>query len=118
MLNLNRRLKELEEQGKPILLGLVGAGQMGKGMVSQVMRMKGMKPAIVVDINVDNAIESYTLAGVDKSDIVVTDQLSEANAAMEKGKYVASANADLPSAANLTDVVVDATGVPDVGAKI
>lgn len=118
MLNLNRKLRALEEQGKPIKLGLIGAGQMGKGMVSQVMKMKGMIPAIVVDINVDNAIESYTLAGVAKDDIVVTDILSEANIAMEQGKYVASANADIPAAANLTDVVVDATGVPDVGAKI
>ncbi|NTW72062.1 MAG: NAD(P)-dependent oxidoreductase [Eubacteriaceae bacterium] len=118
MLNLNRRLKELEENGNIIKLGLVGAGQMGKGMVSQVMLMKGMVPAIVVDINVENAIESYTLAGVSRDDIVVTDLLSEANAAMEKGKFVASSNAEIPPAANIIDVVVDATGVPDVGARI
>lgn len=118
MLNLNRKLRALEEAGKPIKMGLVGAGQMGKGMVSQVMAMKGMIPAIVVDINVENAIESYTLTGIAKEDIVVTNVLSEANVAMEQGKYVASANSDIPAAANLIDVVVDATGVPDVGAKI
>ncbi|MFZ7120391.1 MAG: NAD(P)H-dependent oxidoreductase [Eubacteriaceae bacterium] len=118
MLNLNTKLKELEVSGKTIKMGLVGAGQMGKGMVSQVMLMKGMIPAIVVDINVDNAIESYTLAGVKREDVVVTSKLSEANKAMEQGKFIASDNADLPAKANLIDVVVDATGVPDVGAKI
>lgn len=118
MLNLNSKLKERQQNGEVIKMGLVGAGQMGKGMVSQVMSMKGMIPAIVVDINIDNAVESYTLAGVNKEDIVVTSSLREANSAMEKGKFVASDNADIPAQANLIEVVVDATGVPDVGAKV
>ncbi|MFZ7131081.1 MAG: NAD(P)H-dependent oxidoreductase [Eubacteriales bacterium] len=118
MLNLNSKLKAREEKGDIIKLGLVGAGQMGKGMVSQVMRMKGMAPGIVADINIENAIESYTLAGILREDIVVTSKLSEANTAMEQGKFIASDNADIPAQANLIDVVVEATGVPDVGAKI
>ncbi|MPW25120.1 NAD(P)-dependent oxidoreductase [Alkalibaculum sp. M08DMB] len=118
MLNLNTKLREYQESGKTIRMGLVGAGQMGKGMVSQVMLMKGMIPAIVVDINVENAIESYTLTGIRREDIVVTSKLSEANSAIEQGKWVASDNADIPAQANLIDVVVDATGVPDVGAKV
>ncbi len=118
MLGLNSKLRKLEESGKYIKVGLVGAGQMGKGMVSQIMLMKGMKPSIVVDINIENAIEAYTLSGVKKEDIVVTNSLQEVNDAMEQGKYVASENADLVPKVNLIDVVVDATGVPDVGAKI
>lgn len=31
MLNLNAHLEELEEIGTPIGMGLVGAGQMGRG---------------------------------------------------------------------------------------
>ena len=55
MLGLNYKLQELEEQGKSIKTGIVGAGQMGMGMVSQMTLMKGMTPAIVIDINLDNS---------------------------------------------------------------
>ncbi|SKC87869.1 NAD(P)H-dependent oxidoreductase [Maledivibacter halophilus] len=118
MLGLNTRLKQLEEEGKQIQIGLIGAGQMGKGMVSQMSLMKGMKPSLVIDIDVENAIKAYTLTGVKKEDIVVAKKLQDVNYAMEKGKFVVSDNADLAVKANLIDAVVDATGVPDVGAKI
>ena len=53
MYNLNRKLEELEVQGKSIKIAIIGAGHMGTGMVSQVVNMKGMIPSIVADINVD-----------------------------------------------------------------
>ncbi|MDN5311122.1 MAG: hypothetical protein PWQ68_95, partial [Thermoanaerobacteraceae bacterium] len=49
MLNLNTRLKQLEESGKKINIGLVGAGQMGRGMTSQMFCMKGIRPAVISD---------------------------------------------------------------------
>ena len=36
MLGLNYKLEKLEKAGTPILVGIVGAGQMGQGMVSQM----------------------------------------------------------------------------------
>ena len=39
MLNLNSKLKELEEKGGKINIGLVGTGQMGRGIVDRVLRM-------------------------------------------------------------------------------
>lgn len=118
MLGLNTKLKQREEQGKSIRVGLVGAGQMGKGMVSQMILMRGMIPSLVADINIENALESYTLAGIDKKAVVMAKNLSQVNKGIEDGKYVATDNAELVAQANLIDVVVDATGVPDVGAKI
>lgn len=118
MLGLNTKLKKLEESGKQIQVGLVGAGQMGKGMVSQMALMKGMKPSLVIDINIENAIEAYTLAGVKKEDIAVVKKLQDLNKAMEQGRFIVSDDAELVAKANLVDVVVDATGVPDIGAKI
>ena len=40
MYNLNRKLEELEVQGKSIKIAIIGAGHMGTGMVSQVVNMK------------------------------------------------------------------------------
>lgn len=118
MLGLNTKLKEYEAQGKKIRVGLVGAGQMGKGMVSQMTKMHAMMPAIVADINVQAAIEAYSNAGIDAKDVVQVNTLEEANKYMAEDKYIVSSNSALVSQATLIDVVVDATGSPDVGARI
>lgn len=118
MLGLNTKLVKLENEGKAIRVGLVGAGQMGKGMVSQMKLMKGMIPSLVVDIDIENAIQSFLLAGISKEDIKIATTLEEVNVAMEQGKYVAASDSDFVVKANLIDSVVDATGVPDLGARL
>lgn len=118
MLGLNDKLRKLEEEGKKINMSVVGAGQMGTGMVSQIMLMKGVKPATVVDINLENAKRAYISAGVSEDDIAVANTVSEANVAMEKGKYVITQDSEIASKANLIDVAIDATGVTEVGAKV
>lgn len=118
MLGLNKKLSQLDEEGKKIKVGLVGAGQMGKGMVSQMSLMKGMIPALVVDNDIESAVEAYTLSGIKREDIVTARKLEDVNIAMESGKYVAAEDSEFVTKSNLIDVVVDATGVPDVGAKL
>jgi len=118
MLNMNQKLEKREAEGKIIKTAIVGAGQMGRGMTSQMAMMKGIMPAIVSDIKIDNVINAFHNAGITDSEIVIARNLEEVNVAMEKGKYVACEDASLVSKANLVDCVVDATGVPDVGAKI
>ena len=118
MLNMDKKLAKLEEQGNIIQVGIVGAGQMGRGMISQMVRILGMRPAIVSDITIENVINCFYSAGLDKADIVITNVLTEANAALEQGKYVATEDAKLVAQADMVDCVVDATGVPDVGASI
>lgn len=118
MLNLNRKLAELDSKGQKIMASIVGAGQMGKGMVSQMMLMKGMRPAVVVDINLENAKNAYLNAGVAADDFRVVQTVSEANTWMEQGKYIVTDNPDVAAKANLIQVAIDATGVPEVGAKV
>ncbi len=118
MLNMNQKLMKREEEGKIIKVGVVGAGQMGRGMVTQMVLMKGITPAIVSDIKIENAVHAFKYAGVPDEQIVQAKTLAEANAAMEAGKYVACDNASFISEANLVECAIDATGVPDVGAKV
>lgn len=113
-----KKLLELEEKKQHIKVALIGAGLMGKGLVSQLMLVKGMIPSLVVSNKLSDAVESYTLAGISKEDIVVAKTLNDINIAMEKGKYVVTDITDYGTQANLIDVVVDATGVPNTGAKI
>lgn len=118
MLGVNYKLAELEEKGKKINFGIVGAGQMGMGMVSQVMLMKGVRPAVVADININSAFKAYTNAGVKPDDIAKVSTVTEANEKMEQGKYIVTDNSEIASKTNLVDVAIDATGVPEVGARI
>lgn len=117
MSGINARLKQLADEGKYIKVSLIGAGLMGKGMVSQMMQMKGMLPVFVISRNIKDAVEAYRLAGVNSSEIVEVDNLIDANKAINEGKFVVSNKTMLGSKADV-DVVVDATGVPNTGAMI
>ena len=61
MLNMDKKLLKREEEGKVIRVGIVGAGQMGRGMVTQMVLMKGITPAIVSDIKIENAVHAFML---------------------------------------------------------
>lgn len=119
MIGLNYKLEKLEQEGKPILAGIVGAGQMGRGMVGQMMSMKGMRPAVVVDVVLENARSAYNNAGLTEGkDYVVAQTVQEGNRLLEQGKFVVTSNNELASKCDLIDCAVDATGVPEVGAKV
>ncbi|WP_196589900.1 NAD(P)H-dependent oxidoreductase [Pectinatus cerevisiiphilus] len=118
MLNMDQKLLKREEEGKIIRTGIVGAGQMGRGMVTQMAIMKGISPAIVSDIKLENVINAFHYAGITDDQIVVAKTLEEANKYMEMGKYVATENSELISQANLVECAIDVTGVPEVGVKI
>ncbi|WP_352404326.1 NAD(P)H-dependent oxidoreductase [Sporanaerobacter acetigenes] len=118
MLRMNRVLKELSEQNESIKVAIIGAGKMGRGLVNQMSRIKGMIPSIVVNRNVEKAIYALELAGIRKEDIAVSNSVSETNAFIEEGKYVVSEYIDVAVKANEIQAVVDATGVPEAGAEI
>lgn len=118
MLGINRKLEELEKAGTIINVGLVGAGQMGRGMVSQIENMAGMRVVLTADIQLDNVVHAYVKAGVADVDIVQTTSAEEAAEAIRSGKVAATTDARLVTSSTEVDVVVDATGVPDIGAKI
>ena len=109
MLGLRNKLEELEEGRKPIKVCLIGAGMMGKGLVSQIMRVKGMEPSVVVSNKLDDCFKAYEYAGIKKEDIVVAKSVEAANSAMERGKFVIADDYNAVLGANLIDVVVDAT---------
>ena len=61
MLNMNTGLRKLDESDKKINVGLVGVGQMGRGIVTQVSKMKGMNIPIIANRTVDGK-EAFQLA--------------------------------------------------------
>jgi predicted homoserine dehydrogenase-like protein len=115
---MNYKLAELESSGKPIYAGIVGAGQMGRGMVAQMLSMKGMRPAVVVDAVIDNARNAYADAGLKEGvDFAAAETVAEGDKLLAGGKFVITGNNELATKCGAVHCSVDATGVPEVGAR-
>ncbi|WP_212931368.1 NAD(P)H-dependent oxidoreductase [Brevibacillus halotolerans] len=118
MLNINRKLAELAKDGGSIKVGLVGAGQMGRGLISQIESMKGMRVVATADIAPENAVNAYKKAGVRDIDIYETEDNDKADQSINRGSVVVTKDASLIASLKEVDVIVDATGVPTIGAKM
>ena len=118
MFTMNKKLKELLDKGKKIRVAIIGAGKMGKGLINQMSRIEGMVPALVVNRRIEKAIDALLSSGIPKEEIIETNSLKEANYYLEKGKFVVSEYIELATKASIIDAVVDATGVPEVGAAV
>ncbi|RAS86383.1 NAD(P)H-dependent oxidoreductase [Priestia endophytica] len=118
MLGLNYKLRDLEKLGREIHVGLIGCGQMGRGMISQIENMKGMRVVATADLHPSLIQQAYLKAGIDEHSIVLTDHLEEAEKAIEQGKTIGTVYSDLVTSLPSVDVIVDATGVPNLGAEI
>jgi predicted homoserine dehydrogenase-like protein len=117
-MSLYEKLMAREQAGRPIAVGLVGAGQMGTGLVSQVACMRGMRVTAIADIALDRARHALLAAGVPESEIVAAESPADADAALAAGRRVVTRSADLlPNLAGL-EAIIEATGVPNLGARI
>ncbi|NMA87392.1 MAG: NAD(P)-dependent oxidoreductase [Tissierellia bacterium] len=115
---MNKELIHMAKNNKSLKIAIVGAGKMGKGLINQMSRIPGMEPSLIVNRNGEKGIKALISAGISKEDIVFTNSLDKINSQIEKGKYVVSEYMDLAAKANEIDAIVDATGVPNVGAKL
>jgi len=119
-MSLRERLQERAAKlGRPVRVGLVGAGQMGTGLLSQMEKMAGMRVVACADVLPGRARAAYQEASVDPALVAPdTDDFEAAADAIEAGRRVATTDADwLVSIPNL-DVVLECTGVPEVGARV
>jgi len=117
MYEINSKLKKLQDEGMSIQVGLIGAGQMGTDIVSQVSRMVGIDIPVVVDLKTETAVNAYRISGF-KGEIVETEDLDTAEKALSSGKKVATTNYKIAIQASLVQAVIDATGSPEMGAII
>jgi predicted homoserine dehydrogenase-like protein len=105
-------IKREKELGRPVRVGLAGAGQMGSGLAAQIGKIPGMELVACADIDLARAENALKLAGIDK-----IGHNSDASASIESGQGGvvdnAKALAELP-----IDIVYEATGVPWVGAEV
>lgn len=117
MYEIDIKLKERQDEGKPVRVSLIGAGQMGREIVCQIGLMQGMECDIVVDLSLDTCKKAFEAAGYN-GEIVETDDVKVAEIAISEGKKVVSTNYLVAVEARQIESVIDATGSPEMGARV
>ncbi|HRE21924.1 MAG TPA: homoserine dehydrogenase [Rhabdaerophilum sp.] len=107
-----------EDAGQPIRVGIIGCGEMGTDLVTQIARMRGLRVGAIADRSGRNAQEAIRIAGQDADIGRVVDGLPALDRAIENGGIAITDDAHTILRSGHIDVVIDATGRPAAGAEI
>lgn len=117
LVGLARDLQTRAETGKPIRIGLIGAGEMGTDIVTQVARMPGIEVGALSARRLPNTFKAVRTAYGDEENAQEANSESAMTRAIEGGKIAVTGDNDLILSNPLIDVIIDATGIPEVGAE-
>ncbi len=115
---LARDLAARSQSGRPVRIGLIGSGEMGTDIVTRAAMMDGVDVAAISELNVPNAHKAVSISRREEGHSKDAKSTDELNRIIEDGKTAITDNADLILESGLIDVVIDATGIPAVGAEI
>ncbi len=117
MIIIDKKLEELKRAHNPIRVGLVGAGFAAKGFALQLLTHDlGMKLVAISNRTVSRAREAYQESGVTKYEQVKSQK--EFDQVQKENKYVVTDDPELICQSSHIDVVVEATGEVEFGAKV
>src|SRR5260370_31195201 len=106
-------LTERAAAGRPVTVGLIGAGKFGTMFLAQVRRTPGMHLVGVADLNVGRARDQRAPAGWDAEAYAA----ASLGAAFKRRRTHVGADGDALIACPDIEVIVEATGVPDAGIR-
>lgn len=115
---LARDLAARGESGQPIRIGLVGSGEMGTDIVARVAHMPGIEIGAISELNLPNAGRAVEIAYGNRDRVTEVANASALDRAVEEGRIAVTSDVSALLESGRIDVVVDATGVPAVGAEI
>jgi predicted homoserine dehydrogenase-like protein len=117
MILIDKALEQLEEKANPIMVGMVGAGFMGRGVALQLSRkIPGIRLVAISNLNIEAAKQAYLEAGINEIEIVET--VSQLENAVSRGHYAVLQDAKLICQADVIDIVLEVTGNIPFGAGI
>jgi len=98
--NLHRLLKQREERGEPLRVGLIGAGKFGSMFLSQVRHTPGMRMVAIADLSPERARDALRRVGWADAAIASLRFFDDARRMIEEPDV---------------DILIDATGSPSAG---
>lgn len=117
MIIVDKALEKQEKTGKPIRVGMIGAGFMASGAALEIVRYKtGMRLVAIANRNTLKAVKAYRQAGISETKEVNT--LNELNDAIMMKKAVVTKDAALLCQSEQIDVILEMTGDVEFGAKV
>jgi predicted homoserine dehydrogenase-like protein len=117
MIIVDTALEKREREGKPIRVGLIGAGYMGRGIALQFLTpLDGMRLVAIANRTLPDAEKAYLQAGIDSVKTVGT--VAQLESAIDGGQFAITENAVLLCEAGNIDVVIEATGEIEFGAHV
>jgi predicted homoserine dehydrogenase-like protein len=112
-MNLFSLLKRREAEGKPISVGLVGAGKFGSMYLSQAPRTPGIQIVGIADLDIERARGALKRVGWEKERYAAK---SFAEALTNRSTFVCD-DSEALIAHEAIDLVIEATGIPAVGIR-
>jgi predicted homoserine dehydrogenase-like protein len=117
MFIVDTALKARAEAGKPIKVGMIGAGFMGRGIANQIANsVPGMELVAIFNRNLDGAKRAYTEAGIETFQVVNT--VADLEDSVAQGKYAVTDDAMLLCRAEGIDALIEVTGTIEFGAAV
>ena len=114
-MNLARGLAQREAQGRPVRVGLVGAGKFGTMILTQLLLMRGVRLCVLADLDAERARDAAVSAGWDADDFVLAASVGTANDAARAGRVALVESGELATDCEI-DVLIEATGHEEAGA--
>lgn len=117
---LAAELARHQDAGRFIRIGLVGVGEMGTDIVTQVAMMKGLKITVIAvrDPGKRHAEAAFVIAGLDPERVKLAENRAAIGRAVETGFTALTTDVEALYTSDHVDVVIDATGKPEMGAII
>ena len=114
---ISQLLAQRAAEANPIRVGIIGTGKFGASLVAQISQMEGMEVAAIADINAHNARYAYESSGAAPEEIRTAETGGELEDAIRAGKPTIVEDGLALTECESIEVVVDSTGLPDVGAR-
>ena len=103
--------------GRPLRVAVVGAGRFGTTVVAQISQAPGMEIVAIADVSRPNLEAAWAAYGRPADAVAYPDSPAEAAASVRSGTATGLLDASVVAGLPI-DVVVEATGVPEVSARI
>lgn len=117
MIIIDRALQARAAAGKPVKVGMIGAGFMGRGIANQIINsVPGMELVAIFSRQIDAAKGAYTEAGLENIQVVTS--VTELEEAIAQDKYAVSEDAQLLCQAEGIDAIIEVTGAVEFGAHV
>jgi predicted homoserine dehydrogenase-like protein len=111
-------LDRRHRQGKPVRVGLIGAGQMGTDIIVQTDLMSGIEVVAAADAIPENVFAARRIAGNGGRAPEMADDPAAVERVIARGRLAVCKSYRDVCAAGSVDVIIDATGNPNVGAQV